>query len=117
MSTRLFVYGLLRKGDEMANLMSGAKALGEVQVHGYDLFDLGDYPGAVPGEGSVTGELYELPGPEAFEVLDRAERCFDTPPLYRRQVVKAGPKLAWMYIYARSTDHAPRIESGDWFDR
>ncbi len=117
MKPRLFVYGLLRDGRELAALLAGATALGANFLQGFDLYDLGNYPGAVPGPGTITGELYELPNVAALNVLDRAERVFDTPPLYRRQVVCVGGRLAWMYVYARDLGDAPVVASGDWLRR
>ncbi len=107
MTVRLLVYGLLRKGEPMHGLLAGAEFLGERRLQGYDLFDLGEYPAAVPGTGAVVAELYELPSPAVVDVLDRAE---GVPTLYRRELVEG----AWLYVYARPVGRAPRITSGDW---
>ena len=56
MTVRIVVYGLLRRGARMNNLLHGAEFLGEVVVDGYQLYDLGDYPAAVAGEGVIVGE-------------------------------------------------------------
>ena len=107
MTVRLLVYGLLRRGEPMHGLLAGADYLGDVRLEGYDLFDLGEYPAAVPGKGGITAELYELPSPAVLQVLDEAERV---PTLYRRELVEG----AWLYVYARPVGGAPRIASGDW---
>jgi gamma-glutamylcyclotransferase (GGCT)/AIG2-like uncharacterized protein YtfP len=107
MTVRLLVYGLLRRGEPMHGLLAGADYLGDVRLEGYDLFDMGEYPAAVPGAGAIQAELYELPSPAVLEVLDEAERV---PTLYRREMVDG----AWLYIYAQPVEAAPRIASGDW---
>ncbi|MDH3591333.1 MAG: gamma-glutamylcyclotransferase [Planctomycetota bacterium] len=117
MKVRLFVYGLLRRGDEMASLLDGAQSLGPATVDGFDLYDAGPYPAAVRGTGTLVGELYELPGPGALASLDAAEGLFRTPPLYRRESVPASGRLAWLYVYNGDVSAFRRIESGDWFVR
>jgi gamma-glutamylcyclotransferase (GGCT)/AIG2-like uncharacterized protein YtfP len=117
MTVRIVVYGLLRRGARMSNLLGGAEFKGEVVLPGYRLYDLGDYPGAVPGEGAIVGELYELASPAVLELLDEAERVEADPPLYRRVLVEAGGAPAWLYLWAGPVDSSARITSGDWFRR
>jgi len=107
MTVRILVYGLLRRGEPMHGLLAGADFLGETRIPGYDLFDLGEYPAAHAGAGGITAELYELPSPAVLDVLDRAE---GVPTLFRRDLVEG----AWLYVYARPVEGAPRITSGDW---
>lgn len=117
MTVRIVVYGLLRRGAHMSNLLRGAEFLGEVALDGYRLYDLGDYPGAVPGEGAVLGELYELASPAMLDLLDEAERVDADPPLYRRELVEALGAPAWLYVYAGPVAASAWIRSGDWFRR
>ena len=114
MTERLFVYGLLRRGQPLAHFLAGARFVGPARLQGYDLLDLGDYPGAVPGAGAIVGELYELAG---LDPLDEAEGVHEAPPLYRRVRVEALGAPAWLYVYARDPGTAPRIASGDWLRR
>ena len=111
MKERVVVYGLLRRGERMFDLLGGAPLLGEVRLPGYELRDLGRYPAAVPGEGGITGEVYEV-----FHIglLDEAEGVHFDPPLYKRVRVEALGAPAWLYVYARDPEGAPRIASGDW---
>jgi gamma-glutamylcyclotransferase (GGCT)/AIG2-like uncharacterized protein YtfP len=114
LTERLFVYGLLRKGERLAPFLGNARFVGAARVRGHDLLDLGSYPAAVPGEGTVVGEVYEL---DALDLLDEAEGVHEDPPLYRRVRVAALGAPAWMYVYARDPGAAPRIPSGDWLRR
>ena len=111
---RVFVYGLLRKGQSMAHKLSGARFVGEAEVDGFDLFHLGSYPGAVEGEGRIKGELYEVADLDELDVAEGVERA---PPLYRRRRIDAEGSPTWIYVYARPLDAALRIESGDWIKR
>ncbi len=55
---RIFVYGSLRRKQGNSHWMTNAQWLGAHSVDDYQLYSLGHYPGAVPGEGTVHGEVY-----------------------------------------------------------
>jgi len=117
MSDRLFVYGTLRLGDVRAPLLAGARRLGTRSVAGFELYDLGPYPGVVTGDGAVVGELVELPDRGLLERLDEVEGTHEVPPLYRRERIEVDGGRAWIYVYARPVDPARRIATGDWLRR
>jgi gamma-glutamylcyclotransferase (GGCT)/AIG2-like uncharacterized protein YtfP len=84
-----------------------------------NLFDLGDFPGLVPGDGRVVGELYELLNGEALAILDEYEGFVTDAPgctLYtRRRVRLLQPEIdAWVYFYNGDTFRRPKIEGGSW---
>ncbi|MHC4960127.1 MAG: gamma-glutamylcyclotransferase family protein [Planctomycetota bacterium] len=114
---RVFVYGLLRRGQSMAHMMARARFVGETEIDGFDLYHLGEFPGLVHGEGKVLGEVYELDSGEELAKLDAAERIDSNPPLYRRESVDALGSPTWIYVYARPTEGHLRIQSGDWVKR
>ena len=117
----LFVYGTLRPAlarGEPARLILGLRHCGTATVRGL-LYDLGGYPGLVPGEGAVRGDLLEITSPEQLAALDAYEECDGPDPLYRRElmpVVRAEGEeaFAWVYLYARSLAAARRIPAGDY---
>jgi gamma-glutamylcyclotransferase (GGCT)/AIG2-like uncharacterized protein YtfP len=83
------------------------------------LYDLGDYPGLLPGEGRVVGELYELADSAAIAELDLYEDYDELEPLrseYIRRVVRLiHPAVdAWVYYFNGSTRDRARVTSGDW---
>ena len=117
MSARLVVYGLLRRGQSMAPLLRASRYEGRVILEGFQMIDLGSYPGVVAGEGSVVGEVYTLGSRRLLGALDRAEGVFEDPPLYRRVEVDAIGAPAWLYVYARDAAGIPRVASGDWARR
>ena len=117
----LFVYGTLRPTlarGEPARLIEGLRHRGTATVRGL-LYDLGDYPGLVLGEGTVRGDLLEVVSAEQLAALDAYEECDGSRPLYRREllpVIRADgvETLAWVYLYARPLAAARPIPGGDY---
>ena len=100
--------------------MHGARFLGPAQVPGR-LVDLGRYPGLLPGEGSVSGEVYavddahlaRLDGVEGMVPGDRSASQY-----WREEVtVSAGPlqgQRVQTYVYNRPVDGCAPIVHGDY---
>lgn len=84
------------------------------------LYDLGSFPGAVPGAGTVRGELFRLRDPQVWRFLDRYEgydpEREDASLFVRRQVVLEAPndRTAWVYWYNGNPGDQPRVPTGDW---
>jgi gamma-glutamylcyclotransferase (GGCT)/AIG2-like uncharacterized protein YtfP len=125
---QLFVYGTLRSGlhhpayDYISNKFILA---GEAKVKG-KLYDMGDYPAALPthDEFYIIGELYQLKEDQDFSwaiaQIDDYEGINPEPgesALYRREIttVYAGNQItnAWIYWYNNDVSGKPIIESGD----
>ena len=127
MTTRLFVYGTLRKGsrNSMHHMLApGATLVGRGRMRGR-LFDLGEYPGFVPSdEGAwVHGEVYTLrTGSDTLARLDDYEGCGskDLPPreferVRREAVMTGGARLqVWVYVYKGPVTGIREIASGDY---
>jgi gamma-glutamylcyclotransferase (GGCT)/AIG2-like uncharacterized protein YtfP len=124
----LFVYGSLRSGFKSPAYEYVSRFfnfVGDARVRG-KLYDLGDYPAAVPGDGEnfIVGELYEVRDvsefPWAIAQLDDYEGITAEPgeqSLYKRDAIDVyvGDKTisAWIYWYAGDVSGRPLIESGD----
>ncbi|HEX8356669.1 MAG TPA: gamma-glutamylcyclotransferase family protein [Segetibacter sp.] len=128
---KLFVYGSLRSGfhhpaygyiSKYFTLISPATVKGK-------LYDLGDYPAAIPtnDEAFIVGELYELKSSEDFawaiEQLDAYEGVNPDegePRLYKRELAEVyyngQTTHAWIYWYSHEIEDQPLIPSGDIFD-
>ncbi len=118
---RLFVYGTLKRGERNHTLvLPWLLGVEEAWVEGFRLYrlPLGErpypYPGMVPGEGRVWGEvLLLLPG--ALPLVDHLE---DEGEEYRRVRVRVetegGPVEAWTYLYLGSLEGAEPIPEGVW---
>lgn len=124
----LFVYGSLRSGfknpayeyiSHFFELIGVARAKGK-------LYDMGQYPAAVPGGENhyLVGELYRIKDEHefswAFGQLDDYEGLDMEPgetPEYRREITEVEFQekkfQAWIYWYNASTEGCPIIESGD----
>lgn len=84
------------------------------------LYDLGRFPGAAPGAGTVHGELFRVHTSSVWPVLDHYEG-YDPDDearslFVRRQVSLRRPEgqTAWVYWYHGERGDAPRVPSGDW---
>ncbi len=87
-STRLFVYGTLKRGQSHHHLLSGQHCLGiAITLPEYQLLDLGWYPGLAAVRGTskpgrtIRGELWEVSA-GCLEALDQYEG-----PEYQRTVL------------------------------
>lgn len=126
-TVKLFVYGTLRRpaGGPAADThyhQQVAESVLSVEPAHLDhasLHDFGPYPGVAKGDGSVVGEVFEL----LVDALDEADRIEGHPNFYARRLetvrlASGAPVEAWVYwAPTTQTSEAPRIESGDWFDR
>ncbi|MDF7680028.1 gamma-glutamylcyclotransferase [Enterobacteriaceae bacterium ESL0689] len=110
---RIFVYGSLRRKQGNSHWMTNAQWLGDHQINGYQLYNLGFYPGAMPGKGILCGEVYRIDASTLAE-LD-ALRIQNGE--YDRHLIATPYGNAWMYVYQGPINHATRIVSGDWLDR
>ena len=85
MTTRLFIYGSLKRGRDAAFRMSGATFLRvATTLPEWTLLNLGRYPGLVPGSDSVEGELYHVPDDLLARLDDYegvAEGYYDRVPI------------------------------------
>jgi gamma-glutamylcyclotransferase (GGCT)/AIG2-like uncharacterized protein YtfP len=118
--THLFIYGTLMPGLRLEAEMRGARFVGSAQIQGR-LVDVGRYPGLLPGEGSVVGEVYEVDDAH----LARLDTVEDMVPgdraasqYWREEVtVLSGPlqgERVQTYVYNRPVDGCTPILHGDY---
>lgn len=86
-----------------------------------ELYDIGPFPGAVPGAGTIHGELFRLDSPAVWAVLDQYEGYDSDRPgastFVRKRVELEQPSVtAWVYWYNGTVADRPRVPSGDWED-
>jgi gamma-glutamylaminecyclotransferase len=106
-TTRLFVYGTLKRGFSRSETLTGQRFLGVARtVAAYRLYDCGAYPGLVedPQGAEITGELWEVDVPSLAR-LDDVEGVSQN--LYRRGTVRLQATVdsyetAESYFYQRS---------------
>jgi gamma-glutamylcyclotransferase (GGCT)/AIG2-like uncharacterized protein YtfP len=119
-----FVYGTLKVGGRFAKQFDDVRISSvKAEVDGFDLYNLGSFPGIKPGMGKVVGELHEYRDPE--RVTHRMDSIEGYTPeikdgmyLRRRVPVKTETgeiKEANIYIYNfKISSHAKKLESGVW---
>lgn len=121
---KVFVYGTLKVGGRFSEILDKYRVdAKKARVDGFDLLDLGWFPGAIVGNGYIYGEIHKYKNQEAvLKILDRIEG-YDprdrSNSLYTRQYVKvemANGKTedAIMYVFNRSVKHPKKIKSGVW---
>lgn len=117
----LATYGTLRRALN-PSARPGGTALSFVSSCAFDglLYDLGRFPGAVEGDGTVHGDLCRVQTASAWTALDRYEGFSpedESSSLFvRRRVDLREPSdtTAWVYWYNGPTrGHSP-VASGDW---
>ena len=126
----VFVYGTLMKGfEEGWQAKVGARLMGTGRIRAR-LYDLGEYPGAVPSDSNpddyIVGELYELRAPErAFQLLDQYEEYSPAEADNSLFIRKIAPvrlddgrrETAWVYFYNRPLRRARLIPTGDYREK
>lgn len=118
---KIFVYGTLRHGQANARRFGLLEPVEtDVVLDGFDMFDLGWFPGIVPGAGSVVGDVFEIDPNTQLGPLDAYEGY---PSLYTRQVVDVDDGVdtiyhgVSVYVYNNSTQGAAQVLGGNWLDR
>jgi len=123
----LAVYGTLMRAFNTQHQLGVSDQLifeGPCQFDGV-LYDLGAYPGAVPGTDVVYGECFRLLNMDILPILDRFEGYHPRtgePSLYVRSATEiemsddGSIRPAWIYWYDGALHKGSRIPSGSWFD-
>ncbi|QNO16718.1 gamma-glutamylcyclotransferase [Alkalicella caledoniensis] len=109
----VFVYGTLMKSNRNGmTYLKDAKCLGEATLEGYELYDLGSFPGIVQGDGKVKGEVYTI----SVDKLPELDRYEGEGSLYKRNKVEVYSEESkekvncYVYVYNRSTTGRPKVE-------
>jgi gamma-glutamylcyclotransferase (GGCT)/AIG2-like uncharacterized protein YtfP len=117
---QVFVYGTLLQGEGLHHVLATSRYLGPGFLEGADMFDLGSYPGIVPGTGTVCGECYAV-DEAVLATLDEVEGFVPggRDNLYTREVrsvrLLCGECLsAFVYFFAGTTDPSHAIAGGDY---
>ena len=103
---KVFVYGTLLKGmSNYDDYLAYAKFVSKAEIDGFDMYDLGHFPGIVKGKGKVKGEIYEVDD-ELLEDLDFLE---NNGNLYIREKVNTEFGEVYVYVYNKSIENMTQI--------
>ena len=85
----VFTYGTLMRGRSNHNaFMADCTYLGDASAEGYDMYDVGHFPAAVRGKGTIKGELYLAP----LTAIDSLDCLEGEGTLYSRKIIPVQPK-------------------------
>jgi gamma-glutamylcyclotransferase (GGCT)/AIG2-like uncharacterized protein YtfP len=128
LGNRVFTYGTLMTGESNHYVIQPFLVAVEPAILSGMVMLLAapHYPGIVPGDGTVSGQLMTVARPaEAIQALDDLELYFGPghpENEYERESLKVqlldGSSVeAWVYLFLRSTLIMPTIVGGDWRSR
>ena len=113
-TTRVFMYGILRRGESNHALLANARFVGEAHSAArFTLFALDGHPGMVAGGvTAVVGEIYEV---DAL-TLARLDLLEDHPFWYRRARIELadGAEVETYLLPAEFVEGRASIPGGDW---
>jgi len=124
MTTKVFVYGTLLRGEPNNGLLATARFMGQARTtRPFTMFDMGKFPGVVvEATCAIEGEVYDVDA----ETLARLDLLEGHPNFYeRKQVLVCQPArdgseafyFAFMYILPPDFGRIPGrdiIRSGSW---
>ena len=100
----VFTYGTLLKGERNHHLINDNDYVCDASVSGFEMFNLGRYPGIYHGDGIVNGEIY-LVDDKTLKKLDELE---EEGSLYIREevIAKSDNQEYKVYIYVYNLEVA-----------
>jgi len=115
------VYGSLMRihgAQKLAGTTDKLEFIRECRIPGR-LYDLGEFPGLLPGTGEVLGELFKVKHPDALRLLDDYEAFYPNDrkrSLFVRQEMRLvePPISCWVYLYNHAPGGHPLVGSGSW---
>ena len=95
----VFLYGTILRDENNHHLIEDEEFIDSGVIQGYKMINLGIFPGIIPGNGAVLGEIY-LVCDDAIEMLDI---FMDEGNLFVRKTVKVFTSRleyeAYVYVY------------------
>lgn len=120
-----FVYGTLKKDGIYAEQFDKYRiSLERATINNMDLYKIGWFPGMIPGNGNVIGELHEYKEPSIVTTLmNRIEGCDGSKQaLFRREyrtiITESSKEIeANVYLFNLGVKKAELIEDGIWINK
>jgi len=109
---KVFVYGSLKKNFQNHSLLKESKFIGNAEISGYKMYNIGYFPGIVKSDAKdvVKGEIYEI----NMDVETRLDYLECIPDLYRKEYVNTEFGVCIVYVYNRDISMCNPVNSGEW---
>lgn len=105
MKYNVFVYGTLMKNMRNNYLLKNSEYIGKTEIDGYDMYDLGSYPGIIKGNGKIKGEVYSV-NESTMQEIDFLENEGD---LYIKVEENSPIGKVYVYVYNKSISDKNKI--------
>lgn len=109
---RVAVYGSLKQGYHNHPLLEGYPCQNTDVIQGWDMVDLGSFPGIFKGDGEIHVEIYEVDD----SGMGRLDMLEGYPTFYNRTQVDTSEGKAWIYYLNNPSryDDCAKVEGGKW---
>lgn len=116
--SKVFVYGTLLSGLSRSDILNACTLEGGATIQAA-MYDLGSYPGIIPGDNVIHGEVYTVDD-DTLQYLDMIEGYsinHKNTSLYIRQSIPVTMydetvETAYAYFYNGSIENCPEIVCG-----
>lgn len=115
------VYGTLRQNEGNHPVLHGAEFLGEEQVPGFGMVNLGFYPAVYlsdDADKTISVEVYKPVNDDMKRRLDGLEGYREGGTFYDRMLIDTEHGKAWIYFMDQFDDESKnQVQTGDWVNR
>lgn len=105
MKSKIFVYGTLMKNMRNHYYLEDSTYMGETEISGYEMYDLGYYPGIVKGNGIIKGEVYEV----TEDVMKKIDILENEGNLYLKKEENTLFGKVYIYVYNKTLYNMKKI--------
>ncbi len=105
MKSKIFVYGTLMKNMRNHYYLEDSTYMGEAEIFGYEMYDLGYYPGIVKGNGIIKGEVYEV----TEDIMKKIDILENEGNLYLKKEENTLFGKVYIYVYNKTLNNMKKI--------
>lgn len=105
------VYGSLKQGYHNHGVIEGSRLLGQDHLTGWDMYNLGAFPGIIAGEGTIHVEVYDVDQETALRVdaLEGYRESNEKSSFYVRKTVQTQYGMASLYVFNKDLSGAKQV--------
>ena len=107
----VFVYGTLMRNYRNHGYMNDSAYIGDGSIDGFEIYDLGTYPGIIEGKGVVLGEVYQI----TEDTEKRLDFLEEEGSLYLKKQVNVRVDdnqtiTAFVYVYNKDVSGCKKLD-------